>query len=360
MTPPIIYKICLDDIEKSWKFALEYYLDESKPIKDRTNFQKRGLGGIIDSFLNKIIEIAVCKKLHEINPKKIFETDFDIHPLTKKKTEPDIINIVEKNRKSSEPKIYVEIKNSADADDWFGPKASELESIKKNVFEIDSTKKMYYIYCEIKDRHGQSRKSSPLGVWLKHKLKQDPNLKKFHNVKDLFVQFNYVFTVEDIDDFGTTLEKGTPLPDTDVFPEVKERTKKQIRKKIGENSLDKINLTNGLLPKITASRLSKRKWLPYPNALGNFKFKGKIEAYVEKHSTVRNCWLKCLTDVTVSNDVLGKPCGFFQKDDVVKFVVKQKGEITKKNSTDRFVAKCNQQITNKFKPCRLNEIAKSI
>ena len=119
MTPPIIYKICLDDIEKSWKFALEYYLDESKPIKDRTNFQKRGLGGIIDSFLNKIIEIAVCKKLHEINPKKIFETDFDIHPLTKKKTEPDIINIVEKNRKSSEPKIYVEIKNSADADDWF-------------------------------------------------------------------------------------------------------------------------------------------------------------------------------------------------------------------------------------------------
>ena len=137
MTPPIIYKICLDDIEKSWKFALEYYLDESKPIKDRTNFQKRGLGGIIDSFLNKIIEIAVCKKLHEINPKKIFETDFDIHPLTKKKTEPDIINIVEKNRKSSEPKIYVEIKNSADADDWFGPKAYLYQTSKIKSIDVD-------------------------------------------------------------------------------------------------------------------------------------------------------------------------------------------------------------------------------
>lgn len=360
MTVPIIYKITLEDMKKCWKFALEYYLDESKPIKDRTNFQKRGLGGITDSFLNKIVEIAVCKKLHEINPKKEFKTDFEIHPLTKKRTEPDIIKIIEKNRAIPDPKLYVEIKNLGDTDDWFGPKSSELKSIKKNVFGVSDTKKMYYIYCEIKDRNGQSRKSSPLGAWLKNIVKNDTDLKKFHSVKDLFVQFSYVFTVSDIDFHGTTLKEGTAIPDTNIFPTVKERTKNSILKKINDAELKKIKLNGNKLPKITASRLNKTTWLPYPEALGSFKFTGKLEVFLVKMKTVRNCWIRCITDVTVNNDVLGTPCGSFKKDQIVLFKVMQKGEITKKNSTDRFVARCNQQKISNFQPERLSEIAKNI
>ena len=93
-----------------------------------------------------------------------------------------------------------------ETDDWFGPKNSELKSIKKSVFGIKNTKKIYYIYCQIKDRKGQSRKSSPLGTWLKHIVKNDGGLEKFHNVKDLFVEFSYVFTASDIDRHGTKLD----------------------------------------------------------------------------------------------------------------------------------------------------------
>lgn len=349
-------------MKKSWEFALNYFLDEKKPIKDRTNGQKRGLGGIVDSFLNKIIEIAVCEKLHELNPKKEFETDFKIHPLNKSKTEPDIINIFEKNRKSPKPRLYVEIKNSGEADDWFGPKASEIKSIKKNVFGIKDTKKMFYIFCEIKDKKGQSRKSSPLGIWLKTNLKNDRNLKKFHNISDLFVQFNFVFTVWDIDKFGTTLEEGTPLPDTNVFPKVADPTKKRINKRFNDCEVKRIIISNGKLPKITASRLDKenKKWLPYPTALGDFTISGKLEYFVEELKTVRNCWIRCKTDVRVNNDVLGNPCGTFKKNEIVLFKVIQKGEVREKNATDRFVAKCNMQITKKFSPKRMQQIANII
>ena len=347
-------------MKKCWKFAIEYYLDESKPIKDRTNHQKRGLGGISDSFLNKIIEIAVCKKLHEINSKKEFKTDFEIHPLTKKKTEPDIIKIVEENRTDPNPKLYVEIKNLGETDDWFGPKNSELKSIKKNVFGIKNTKKIYYIYCQIKDRKGQSRKSSPLGTWLKHIVKNDGGLEKFHNVKDLFVEFSYVFTASDIDRHGTKLDEGTPMPDTDVFPFVTERTKKIILKKINNDELEKIKLKGKILPKFTASRQTETEWLSYPESLGNFKFTGKLEAFKIELKTVRNCWIKCITDVIVRNDVLGDPVGSFKKDQIVLFKIKQKGELYKKNSTDILVARCNTQKIEHFHPNRISEIAQNI
>jgi hypothetical protein len=347
-------------MKKCWKFAMDYYLDDSKPINDRTNGQKRGLGGIFDSFLNKIIEIAVCKKLHEINSKKQFKTDFEIHPLTKKKTEPDIIKIIEKKRTDQNPKLYVEIKNLGETDDWFGPKTSELKSIKTNVYGIKDLKKIYYIYCQIKDQKGQSRESSPLGTWLKHIVKKDAGLEKFHNVKDLFVEFSYVFTASDIDRYGTVLKEGTPMPDTDVFPSVSERTKGTILKKIQNNELEKIKLKHNVLPKLTASRQAETEWLSYPESLGNFTFTGKLQAFKVELKTVRNIWIKCITDVIVRNDVLGDPVGSFKKDQIVLFRLKQKGEIYKKNSTDRFVARCNKQKIEHFHPNRITEIAQNI
>ena len=107
------YKVTKKDLEKCWDFSVKYYLDPTKPTYDRTNKQGRGLGGVADSFFNKIIEIGICKILHDINNAIEPKTDFEIHPLSKKKTEPDIIKVGDRD-----PKLYVEIKNIGQMDEW--------------------------------------------------------------------------------------------------------------------------------------------------------------------------------------------------------------------------------------------------
>jgi len=148
----IIHKISKKDVQKSWEFGLKYYLDNTKSIQNRTVGQNRGLGGILDSFMNKIVEIAVCKELEKLNKKIKCMPDFEIHKLKKGKTEPDVFKILEKGQKvPRDPNLYVEIKYITDADNWLGPKADEIESIMKNVYEITDTKKMFYVYGEIID-----------------------------------------------------------------------------------------------------------------------------------------------------------------------------------------------------------------
>ena len=111
MPQKFTYKVTKKDLEKCWDFSVKYYLNPKKPTRDRTNKQGRGLGGIADSFFRKIIEIGVCKILHRINNAIEPKTDFEIHPLKKKKTEPDIIKVGDRD-----PKLYVEIKTILERD----------------------------------------------------------------------------------------------------------------------------------------------------------------------------------------------------------------------------------------------------
>ena len=96
----------------------------------------------------------------------------------------NVQNKIEKFKKIIKPKIYVEIKNVGDSDEWIGPKISEIESITgrsvpdiKKGSESNPTwkeNKVYYVYCNLKSRKWkdedskkQNRNTDLLGVFLK-------------------------------------------------------------------------------------------------------------------------------------------------------------------------------------------------
>ncbi len=97
MTNTTSYKITLKDLDECWDFSIGYFLNPKKGVVDRTNLMERGLGGILDSFMKKLHEIAVREiiKKHNKNIRPI--TDFELHDIGKtqgdNRTEPDIIKV---------------------------------------------------------------------------------------------------------------------------------------------------------------------------------------------------------------------------------------------------------------------------
>jgi hypothetical protein len=101
MTNNTSYQITADDLQECWNFSIDYFLNSKKDIVDRTNFMQRGLGGIVDSFMKKIHEIAVCEIIQNHNKKNFPKTDFELHDVGKtqgdNRTEPDIIRVFRSN-----------------------------------------------------------------------------------------------------------------------------------------------------------------------------------------------------------------------------------------------------------------------
>lgn len=361
----IIHKITDDELNQCWKFGLEYFLDNKKDIQARNGGQKRGVGGVLDSFINKIIEIAVCKELSKLNKNIECLTDFKIHPLNKGKTEPDVIRVIEKNNKiERNPNVYVEIKNISHKDNWLGPKADEIKSIQKNNYQITDTKKMFYVYGEIIDskQSNNDRHSNILGVYMKKLIPEDPTLKVFHDISNLSVEIKYVFSVHDIQKLGVSFPKGGYMTSPEIFNEPAEKTKLRILKYIPLDKYKKMNIQKNILPKETGVFLTKtggkKIRLPYPESFGDIKFRGKINMYEEKMDSVINHFFHCLSNVKVSSDALGN--WTFKKDDVQNFKIVYSGKDPELAKDNIFVARRNQKITDKLCAKRLANIAKEI
>ena len=349
------YKVTKKDLEKCWDFSVKYYLDPSKPTYDRTNKQGRGLGGVADSFFNKIIEIGICKILHDINNAIEPKTDFEIHPLNKKKTEPDIIKVGDRD-----PKLYVEIKNIGEMDEWIGPKLGEVESIRARP-ETSGEDAIYYVYCEIRDSKGGSgREKDTLGVFLKELIPSDKNLQQFHDVADLEIVVKTVFNVKDIEDLGRRFHAGGMIPSTNAIALASDRTKPRKLQKISDGDFPEVKLQNNELPRLTSSKSERQnqEWMDYPNDLGAFTFQGNIEVYEERLQTLRHFWIKCNGNVKISNDVLGTKQ--FKNGDLVDYQITAKGQFEEKSVDDIWVARSNESKMSKLGPSRIEEIAKKI
>ena len=361
----IIHQITKSDVKKCWDFGLKYFLDESKSIQNRTVGQNRGVGGILDSFSNKIVEIAVCSEIEKMNKKIKCVPDFEIHKLAKGKTEPDVFKIIEKKTERN-PNLYVEIKNITNSDNWLGPKSDEVSSILNNVSGIKRKKDMYYVYGEIKDAkrvNNESRKSSVLGAYLKHLLPNDITLKEFHSIRDLSVEIKYVFTIKDIEKYGTKFPKGGFMTNPEIFSELKTSTKKRILKNMKNKVYKNVPIKNNTLPRYAGTYINKKgstktKILPYPKPFGDTKFTGKIEMCIEKRSTRVNRYFHCLSTVKFSNKVLGT--WKFKKGDVVNYKIFHSGWDPELRKNNTFVARRNNKITSKMGPRRLKEIARKI
>ncbi|MEX0862160.1 hypothetical protein [Nitrosopumilus sp.] len=365
VTKKIIHKVTDDEVKQCWEFGLKYFLDDTKSTQNRTGGQNRGVGGVLDSFMNKIVEIAVCKELSKLNKSIDCLPDFEIHALNKGKTEPDVYKIVEKKyKKERNPNVYVEIKNISDADNWLGPKADEIESIQNNDYKITDTKKMFYVYGELVDSKHDSNKrhSSILGAYMKKLIPGDPVLMNFHDVSDLSVEIKYVFSVHDIQKLGVSFPKGGYMVSPEIFVEPAAKTKIRIRNNMKSGQYKKMNVGNKTLPKETGAFLTKagreKTRLPYPKSFGDIKFKGKIEMHEEKLSSLVNHFFYCLNDVAISSDVLGD--WNFKKGDVQNYRITYSGRDPELIKNNTFVARRNQKITDRLGAIRLAEIAKSI
>jgi hypothetical protein len=95
------YTLSENDLQECWDFSVGYFLDPKKGVDDRTNFMGRGLGGIADSFMKKIHEIAVREIIKQHNMSISPITDFELHDIGKtqgdNRTEPDIIRVFRQN-----------------------------------------------------------------------------------------------------------------------------------------------------------------------------------------------------------------------------------------------------------------------
>ena len=322
-----IYKITADDLDRCWKFSLQYYLDETKPVFNRRVGSARGVGGIIDSFFLKIIEIAVCKILEGLSSQDIeIPPDLEIRPLKKGKTEPDVYKIVDKKTKEErDPKVYVEVKQLQSNHNWVGPTEKELDSITANEFGVDDENKMYYFWCEIKDpnfEEGAGRRSSLLGSYLKHLAPGNENLKTFNDFSDMYIEIKFVHTVAEIKQ-GMHFPEDTVLVDPEVFTQ---DGTSSFKKKHADGDLagyDKIPATKTFPEPTTYSGGKNHSLL---DIFGDIKFAGKIDLYAKKDQASKKYFFACKTPVGVSSK-LGK--WHFKKGEVWSYHVRPSGAFPK-------------------------------
>jgi len=287
------YKLTKRDFDIAFGFAMRYHLDPKKSQSSRTSGASRGLGGVLDSFiLGKLVELGVSNVLKLFNPKKNYILDLDIKQNNEVIDEPDITSVVE-NKKERPPRCFIEIKNISKDDRWIGLTLEQFETINQsskleNVFIIGA-------YIE-NNNSGSHKQKDLLGIYLKSKY-GSPLFKNFTNINNLNIVIEYAISGKELRQHGHVFEKRFFMYETEIFELAGKQTEPSISKglikKIGEFS-------NG-----TLDRYIMNKKYPDPEFIGEIHFKGKIQLYEKLNEKSTRRYVRCLTNVVVSNDMLG-------------------------------------------------------
>jgi len=287
------YKITRKDFDVAFDFALKYHLDPKKSQSSRTSGASRGLGGVLDSFiLGKLVELGVANVLKSFNSEKDYVLDFDIKQNNEVLNEPDIIGIVE-NRKERKPKCFLEIKNIFKDDRWIGLTLEQFDTIKKS----SNLENIFIIGAYIQNNnHGNFKQKDLLGIYLKDKFKSKI-FKDFTNINNIEIVIEYAISGKELSQYGLVFQKGSFMYETEIF----EIAGKQTDGDISKGKIKKIgSFSNGVL-----KRYIMDSKFPDPKFIGDIKFNGKIELYEKLNEKSLKRFIRCLTDVEVSNDVLG-------------------------------------------------------
>ena len=247
------YQVKPKDLEKCFKFAVEYHLDERKGPSNRTTGQYRGLGGIVDNFfIGKLVEIGVTSILEKFTKKKLI-LDFEIHELDRESvTDPDIVSIKE-DGKDRQPRLYVEIKVVSPSDRWIGLTTEQFQTILKNSIADDEPSRVYIIYASLMSRTDEAD-GDVLGVYLKEKT----GLKifeRFCDSHDLYVKIQYVIRGDELEKKGVRFDEGSYLYETEIFEEVSEKTADKITNPENNHIFKKLRLKSDVLPIIMRNRM---------------------------------------------------------------------------------------------------------
>lgn len=291
------YNVTIEDLEKCFKFAVEYHLDKTKLASNRTTGQYRGLGGIIDSFfIGKLIEIGVSKMIGAVSGKECI-LDFDIHSINKDNvSDPDIVKIKE-NGRERKPNFFVEIKNVSPDDRWIGLTAEQFSTILRNETAGNDPTKVFIIYASLLSRN-EKKDGDILGTYLKSKTGIGL-FQQFCNTEEIYVKVQYIITGEDLKSKGTEFNQGSYLYETELFKEAEGRSADQIMSGGYEYTFKKVNLEGNKLPIIM------RDNMPEPKEYGEFTYEGEIEVYKKENRSSKRMYIYCRTDAVIKNKVLG-------------------------------------------------------
>ncbi|VVB76008.1 Uncharacterised protein [uncultured archaeon] len=293
------YKVTKADLEKSFKFSVDYHLYPSHPGSNRTTGQARGLGGVLDSFLvGKVVELAVSNILKGYVPSKEFNPDFEMHSKKEQIDDPDINKITESGvvRK---PRVYIEIKNIGEADRWLGLTAEQFRTIKLNPIVGDDLKKIVLIYATIRNITNPNKKADDLlGVFLKDEINSSLT-RDFAGLDGFVVEINAVITGEELDSKGIKFDKGKLMLETDVFEELNYAKYKREVSKEG-TVLKKMELGDNKLPKYRFNNDYE-----YAPEYGDFLIDGEVNVYKKDNRKSTRVYLLCDTDCLVRNSLLG-------------------------------------------------------
>lgn len=340
-----------EDLEKSFKFAVNYHLDPKKTQSNRTTGQTRGLGGVIDSFLlGKIVELGIVKILKKFNSDKEYELDFLVHDASD--LDPDIVEVKEKG-KSRKPRVFVEIKNSDEGDRWVGLTEEQFATVRKNEIVGDDLENIFMVYASLKSRKEKSTKKNDLmGVFLKSEIKNSM-YGDFSDIENLYVEVSMVITAKELGEKGSRFEKGYYFYETEMFPEVNVKVKQS-------KILTPVEVRGNTLLKFEYQKSTpEQKAPPFPERFGDISFSGKIELYKKENKKSNRMYIHCITDVEIQNEVVGK--FILKKGNTYEYKPSTVGRNPQLNRNNIWIAKRNiLNIIKKSPEERLKEIAKQI
>jgi len=287
------YKLTKIDFDTAFDFAMQYHLNPKKSQSSRTSGASRGLGGVLDSFMiGKLVEIGVSKVLKSYNPTKECVLDLDIKQNNEVIDEPDIIGVIENNKKRS-PLCFIEIKNISKDDRWIGLTLEQFETIKKS----SSPENIFIIGAYIENKNnGNHKQKDLLGIYLK-KTYNSTLFKDFTDIDNINIVIEYAISGKELQEHGNIFEKGFFMYETEIF----ELTGKQTESYISKGQIKKI----GKFSNSTLDRYVMDNKYPDPEFIGKIQFKGTVEVYEKLNEKSKRRYIHCLTDVVVSNDILG-------------------------------------------------------
>jgi len=290
----INYSFTPSDFQKAFEFAVAYHLDQTKQQIGRTSAEPRGFGGVLDAFTRgKLVEIGVSQMIHEQNSEIACELDFEMHRASEVRTDPDIISITE-NDIPRPPNIFTEIKNTLPNDRYIGVTEEQLSSIKTGA----GNNLAFNIYASISVNESvdNPRTTDFVGMFLKHLTGHEV----FSEFQDLSAKarLEFIVTIEDLEQFGTRFPAGELFLETNMFSKPVKIFRNDgnlvkgiefVEEKTDYNSSYNIPLKNG------------ENYTPY----GEININGSFSIFRKRNENSTPYYIRCLSDLTVSNDVFG-------------------------------------------------------
>lgn len=280
------------DLCKCFEFAVKYHLAEGKSNFNRTTGQYRGLGSIVnDFFYGKLIEVGTAKAIQSFNPKLNVGLDFEIHPLAA--SDPDIVS-VDDGESVRKPKIFVEIKNVSAGDRWVGLTQEQFETIQKNPLVFEDCSNVYLIYARIINL-SHDKDDDILGVYLKSEMNSEL-MNGFCNIEEICMEFQYILRGDELKANGVEFKQGSFFYETEIAGE---KIDEDVKNKVLETGYKVIESGTGKFPIIMRNKSKS------PAEFGDFHADGNYRLFIKENRMSNRVYLHCLTDVKLTNKVLG-------------------------------------------------------